>query len=152
MTKNEPTTAIDSDALGQMTIAELLEVHNGLAEQSGADALQSWKRAKPELIGRIAALGAVLADETEPEVTEEAENLDHEADGATEQPPEPKITIRAVVHELLLDVDHTYVEIVAEVKRRFPDAKTTVRSVASVAATLRKKGVDVPTRRKAAEG
>ena len=48
MTKNEPTTAIDSDALGQMTIAELLEVHNGLAEQSGADALQSWKRAKPE--------------------------------------------------------------------------------------------------------
>jgi len=56
------------------------------------------------------------------------------------------------VQELLMDVDNAYVEIVAEVKRRFPDAKTTARSVASVAATLRKKGVDVPTRRKAAEG
>jgi hypothetical protein len=30
----------------------------------------------------------------------------------------------------------------------FPDAKTSVRSVASVAAGLRKKGVDVPIRRK----
>lgn len=99
----------------------------------------------------VQVLGAVPADTHEPEVTEEAETLDHEADGASEQPSEPKITIGAVVHELLLDVDHTYVEIVAEVKRRFPDAKTTARSVASVAATLRKKGVDVPTRRKAAD-
>jgi hypothetical protein len=30
----------------------------------------------------------------------------------------------------------------------FPDAKTSVRSVASVAANLRKRGVDVPMRRK----
>ncbi len=148
MTKIEPTTH-DRDVLGQMTIAELLEVHNDLAKQKGADALQSWKRAKPELIGRIVALGTVPADETAPEVTEEAETLDQEADGASEQ---PKITIGAVVQELLMDVDNAYVEIVAEVKRRFPDAKTTARSVASVAATLRKKGVDVPTRRKAAEG
>ncbi|NCQ23583.1 MAG: hypothetical protein COW54_02345 [Rhodobacteraceae bacterium CG17_big_fil_post_rev_8_21_14_2_50_63_15] len=104
------------------------------------------------IVVEVQVLGAVPADTHEPEVTEEAENLDHEADGATEQPPEPKITIGAVVQELLMDVDNAYVEIVAEVKRRFPDAKTTARSVASVAATLRKKGVDVPTRRKAAEG
>jgi len=104
------------------------------------------------IVVEVQVLGAVPADTHEPEATEEAEALDHEADGASEQPLEPKITIGAVVHELLLDVDHTYVEIVAEVKRRFPDAKTTARSVASVAATLRKKGIDVPTRRKAAEG
>ena len=104
------------------------------------------------IVVEVQVLGAVPFDTHEPEVTEEAENLDHEADGATERPPEPKITIGAVVQELLMDVDNAYVEIVAEVKRRFPDAKTTARSVASVAANLRKKGVDVPTRRKAAEG
>lgn len=165
MTKIE-ATATDRDALTQMTISELLEVHNGLAEQHGGDALQSWKRAKSELVDRTVALGAVPADETAPEVAEEADTLDHEADGAPEQEPsvDDKIrnakvtgparlgTIGELVHELLMDVDNAYVEIVAEVKRRFPDAKTTARSVASVAATLRKKGVDVPTRRKAAEG
>lgn len=103
------------------------------------------------IVVEVQVLGAVPADTHEPEATEKAEALDHEAGGASEQPSEPKITIGAVVQELLMDVDNAYVEIVAEVKRRFPDAKTTARSVASVAATLRKKGVDVPTRRKAAD-
>ena len=97
------------------------------------------------------------------EVTEDAEPTSHEAVDAAEQElsVDEKIrnakvtgsermgTIGELVHELLTDVDLTYLEIVALVKEKFPDAKTTARSVASVAAVLRKKGTLVPIRRKA---
>lgn len=148
MTKIEPTTH-DRDAYGQMTIAELLDVHNDLAERCGTDVLKSWKRAKPELIDRIEALDGRLdvrqADTHEPEATEDAEPTDHEADDTPEQ---PKRTIGALVEELLMDEALGYEAIVDLVKAEFTDAKTSARSVASVAAVLRKKGVDVPLRRK----
>jgi hypothetical protein len=60
----------------------------------------------------------------------------------------PKRTIGSLVQELLMDPDLGYLAIVDRVVAEFPDAKTSVRSVASVAAVLRKKGVDVPIRRK----
>ena len=115
------------------------------------------------IVVEVQVLGAVSADETASEVTEDAEPTDHEAIGAPEQEqsvdekirnakvtgPARMGTIGELVHELLLDVDNTYVEIVALVRERFPDAKTTARSVASVAAVLRKKGAQVPARRKA---
>lgn len=161
MTKIEPT-AHDRDAYGQLTIAELLDVHNDLAERCGNDVLKSWKRAKPELIDRIEALGADQADAHEPEATEDAEPTDHEADdtperertvdekiaAATVHGPEPKRTIGSLVQELLMDPELGYEAILEQVMAKFPDAKTSVRSIASVAANLRKKGVDVPMRRK----
>lgn len=61
---------------------------------------------------------------------------------------EPRRTIGSLVQELLMDPDLGYVTIVDRVVAEFPDAKTSVRSVASVAAVLRKKGVEVPMRRK----
>jgi hypothetical protein len=76
------------------------------------------------IVVEVQVLGAVPADTHEPEVTEEAENLDHDADGATEQPPEPKITIGAVVQELLMDVDNAYVG-----KRRLRTIDFALRSV-----------------------
>lgn len=48
-----------------------------------------------------------------------------------------------------MDPDLGYQEIVDRVVAEFPGANTTTRSVASVAATLRKKGVDVPLRKRA---
>lgn len=144
MTRIEPTTH-DRDAYGQMTIAELLGVHNDLAERCGTDVLKSWKRAKPELIDRIEALGAGLADTHETESTEDTEPTDQEADDTPEQ---PKRTIGALVQELLMDEALGYEAIVDRVVAEFPDAKTSVRSVASVAATLRKRGVEVPMRRR----
>ena len=57
--------------------------------------------------------------------------------------------IGRLVNELLVDTDDDYATIVAKVVARFPEAKTTARSVASVAADLRRDGVDVKTRRKA---
>lgn len=48
----------------------------------------------------------------------------------------------------LTQTDLGYAEIVDKVLEEHPDARTTARSVASVASALRKKGVDVPMRRK----
>ena len=47
-----------------------------------------------------------------------------------------------------MDENLGYAAIVDQVVAEFPDAKTTTRSVASVAAVMRKKGVDVPVRKK----
>jgi hypothetical protein len=58
--------------------------------------------------------------------------------------------IGRLVNLLLTTTDADYASIVASVKEKFPEAKTTARSVASVAADLRRDGVDVKTRRKAA--
>jgi len=166
MTKIEPTTSHErtspSAAYEQMTIAELLDVHNDLAERCGTEVLKSWKRAKPELIDRIEALSADQTDTYEPEVSETAEPTDHKADGtpereqtvdekiaaATVHGPEPKRTIGSLVQELLMDPDLGYEAILEQVKAQFPAAKTSVRSIASVAANLRKRSVDVPMRRK----
>ena len=70
----------------------------------------------------------------------------------TKKPQEPQMdatkpTIGALIAELVFDASRTYFDIVNEVLKTFPDAKTTTRSVASVAARLRKAGVDVPHRR-----
>ena len=68
--------------------------------------------------------------------------------------PEKKVTIGSVVTDLLMDATLSYDAIVDMIHDQFKGANTSARSIASVAARLRKTGVDVPTRRKAkaAEG
>jgi hypothetical protein len=118
------------------------------------------------IVVEVQVLGDANADETAPETIEDTEPTDDLVVDAPKQEqrvddkirnakvtgPERKGTIGELVHELLMDVNLTYVEIVSLVKDKFPDAKTTSRSVASVAAVLRKKGASVPIRRKAAQG
>lgn len=58
----------------------------------------------------------------------------------------PKPTIGALVERLVTESAMDYAQVVEEVLRAFPDAKTTARSVASTAARLRRQGVDVPRR------
>ena len=63
--------------------------------------------------------------------------------------PEPKApTIGALIAEMVMDAELSYDMIVNLIHARFPKANTSSRSVASVAARLRKDGVDVPMRRK----
>jgi hypothetical protein len=106
------------------------------------------------IVVEVKALGDTQADETKAEVTEETVSTDLELVGAPEtkvtasQAPEPKPTIGKLVNELLMDEGLDYKSIVSRVMAEFPDAKTTTRSVASVAAVLRKKGVNVPIRQK----
>lgn len=114
------------------------------------------------IVVECGVLGDRAADVPEAEATENVEMAAPDADDASgrEQTvdekiaaakvhgPEPKRTIGSLVQELLMDPGLGYLAIVDRVVAEFPDAKTSVRSVASVAAGLRKKGVDVPIRRK----
>lgn len=61
----------------------------------------------------------------------------------------PRGAIGALVIELLV-TDMPYEDIVERVRSTYPDARTTARSIASVAMDLRRDGVDVPSRRKPA--
>ncbi len=97
------------------------------------------------IVVECGVLGDRAADMPEAEVAENAESTAPEAD---DEPEQPKRTIGALVQELLMDEALGYKEIVETVRGQFPDAKTSVRSVASVAAVMRKRGVDVPMRRK----
>lgn len=76
------------------------------------------------------------------------QTVDEKIAAAKVHGPQSKRTIGSLVQELLMDPELGYVTIVNRVLAEFPDAKTSARSVASVAAVLRKKGVDVPIRRK----
>ncbi|AUJ64201.1 hypothetical protein B9057_07745 [Aestuarium zhoushanense] len=85
-------------------------------------------------------------DETEVLGADAAETAAPEATEKTEDQLRP--TVGATVRRLLTETDLGYPEIVDKVLEEHPDARTTARSVASVASTLRKKGVDVPMRRR----
>jgi hypothetical protein len=111
-----------------MACSELVELHNS---RSAEPIVGPWKKSKQQLIERISALGKAEADDAEADVTEA-----------------PKQTVGVLVKQLLLDPDLSYSDIVALVKETFAEARTTVRSVASVACVMRRKSLfDVPMRR-----
>lgn len=90
-------------------------------------------------------------DETDQ--TEQPSDLS-DVEGQTEQPAEPVIprgAIGAMSIELLTASDEPYESIVGKIKALYPTAKTTARSLASVAMDLRRDGVEVPSRRKPAK-
>lgn len=91
------------------------------------------------------------AEHAEPvasDAPEREQTVDEKIAAATVHGPKPKRTIGSLVQELLMDPDLGYHAILDRVMAEFPDAKTSVRSVASVAAVLRKNGIDVPMRRR----
>lgn len=61
----------------------------------------------------------------------------------------PKQTIGTLVAKLLADPALGYDEIIELVKTDFPQANTSTRSVASTASVLRRKGFDIPIRKRA---
>lgn len=63
-------------------------------------------------------------------------------------PAEKKKTIGAAITELVMDATMPYDQIVTLIHEQFKPCNTSARSVASVAARLRKDGIDVPHRRK----
>lgn len=95
------------------------------------------------------ALTAVLAGANPDAVADEvlAEVVGEKTQEVEPPVEQKKPTIGALIAELVADAGKSYLDIVNEVVAAFPDAKTTTRSVASVAARLRKTGVEVPHRR-----
>jgi hypothetical protein len=62
-----------------------------------------------------------------------------------------KQTVGALVAKLLADPNLSYDEIIKLVKVEFPKANTSTRSVASTASVLRRKGFDIPIRKRSAK-
>lgn len=92
--------------------------------------------------------------QTTDETTSAPEEPEQQTGGQPEQPSsdEPKSergAIGRLVISLLVDTDDDYATIVGKVREAHPEAKTTARSIASIAADLRRDGVDVKSRRKA---
>lgn len=124
-----------------MTIAALLAIHNEMAPEENQ--LASWKQAKSKLIERIELLEQT-PDETAP-VLEQKMEVAEEVDGTEDKTA--KVTIGSVIADLVMDATLSYDMIVNMIHAQFEDAQTSRRSVASVAARLRKDGVEVPLRR-----
>lgn len=79
----------------------------------------------------------------QPTVAEKPEDSNAERNGTSDRG-----AVGRLVAELLADPTLGYGDIVDRVRERFPSAATTVRSVASTACVMRKRGADVPVRRK----
>jgi hypothetical protein len=149
MSKMEEATGLLALALGtQGTPAERLKALEK-ANDLRKDLKVGWgKLGSPEGFNMADALGtlqdeakaAVVADKPQDEPKVPAANAD--------APKKDRGGIGRLVNELLTETDDDYATIVAKVVEKFPEAKTTARSVASVAADLRRDGVDVKTRRK----
>ena len=107
--------------LEDMTSKQLLEMLNSKCPED--QKLASWKGKKSELIDRIRSLGVAAVEAI---ARKPAEN-----------------TIGASVRRLLQDATLSYADIVQMVKVAHPDAQTTARSVASIAAS-RKSAVTAP--------
>lgn len=157
MTKKEQALsllAIAQDGSRTMTErwaakAELLELKKG--------AKCAWNK-----LGTDEATIAQLEEDLDKDVNgndigiEAAEPLSDPLEEAVAPKPKPKGgaergLITALTKKLLLADDAPYADIVAEVKRQFPEATTTNRSVATVASDMRTAGEKVASRRTAAK-
>jgi hypothetical protein len=152
-----------------------LETLNALRARSGKTQLSSWKNGKAKLAEAIAKEEALLTAEAEqPAAPSDLTDLDvgqseSQVDPSSPDHPDrpdaatisaedgtvteaariPRGAINAMCVELL-QTDMPYEDIVASIKAAYPTAKTTARSLASVAMDLRADGQAVPTRRKPA--
>ncbi len=113
-----------------------LEHLNALRLEAGKPALKSWKKSKDTLLLAIDELKATI----------EAANPARPVEEPVIQ-KSPRGAIGQKVMELLEKTSKSYSEIVDEVRGLYPDAKTTARSIASVAADMRRSGVNIPDRR-----
>lgn len=159
-----------------MTTKELLAKLNVLRVRAGKTELANWKSSREKLESTIADLVEELGDVDEDETVDQTdptmpmgENgnelvdpIDEPSDlsdveGRTDEIEEkeapliPRGAIGAMSIELLTGSDEPYADIVAKIVAKYPTAKTTARSLASVAMDLRRDGVEVPSRRKPAK-
>lgn len=91
--------------------------------------------------------GAKLAPDKRAKSLGDREPTDTEQEVTEAVPHQPRQTIGDMVADLLMDPTLDYITIVRKVIERYPSAKTTTRSVASVASVMRRNGQDVPKRR-----
>jgi hypothetical protein len=119
-----------------MTAKQMIEEFNSRHPERAMKV--EWKASKDSLRARL--------DEMEAEFAAiEAERRAAEPEPKQSEPGSRGSIGRMVEH--LLTSGASYAGIVRLVREQFPEARTTAKSVASVACALRKKGVPVATRR-----
>ena len=155
MTKTEEAKgllaiALDATRSGKERLKALLAA-NGIRQGLKV----GWAKLTPD--GEAINYASVLAEvqdmaEEDAEKAEKPKPAAKPKAGAKAKAPkdEERGKISALVRELLTGTDKPYAEIVAEVVKAHPAAKTTARSVASVASDLRKAGRAVAMRRQEA--
>lgn len=148
------------------TTAEKLARLNQLREDNGKAPLKAWKSSGEKLDAAIQAeLEAWQGEKPEtqePEQTgdqpetqsseqtqsDEPSSPSDEPEATEEAPKTERGAIGRMVIDLLTKTDDDYATMVGKIKEAYPEAKTTARSIASIAADLRRDGVDVKSRRK----
>lgn len=115
-----------------MTAAELVGVFNSKCPKDKR--IKEWRASKAALIARIEAFGAAKSSKAPRKRTENAKDQRRGAIGES-------------VATLLKDERLSYADILQMVKAAHPKASTSTRSIASVAACMRRDGVEVPFRR-----
>ena len=134
------------------TIKELVVLHNELATRTGDKHLEYWKGSKEKLYEVIDELEGKaheldLAKQAEEDALEAAKPK-AEKPATVKDPNRGKIC--TMIRGLLIDpAGHSYLTIVNLVIAAHPTAKTTTRSVASIAADLRRDGIEVAMRKPA---
>lgn len=107
-----------SKKMAEMTTKELIDIHN---QHCGEDEkLTSWDQSNEELIKVLKGMGLIDTPSTE--------------------------KVSDFVSDLLQSTDLPYTDIEELAKNEFPKARTSTRSIASIACRLRKEGVEIPKR------
>lgn len=132
---------------------------NALRVANGMTELKSWKNGQAKLLEAIAKLTPVDNEVAHEEVAETpAETVEQVKQ--TETPVADEITNviekapRGAIGNLVMELLQTempYEDIVKQVRETYSSAKTTARSIASVAMDLRAAGLTIPSRRKVAK-
>lgn len=151
------------------TTAEKLARLNQLREDNGKAPLKAWKSSGEKLDAAIQAeLEAwqgekpeaqepeQTGDQPETQSSEQTQSDEPSSpsdepeakDEASEAPKTERGAIGRMVIDLLTKTDDDYATMVGKIKEAYPEAKTTARSIASIAADLRRDGVEVKSRRK----
>lgn len=115
-----------------MTAAQLVAVHNERCPKERR--IKEWRASKASLIARIESLGAPKPSKPRRKAAENAKDQQRGAIGRS-------------VATLLRDPRLSYADILQMVRAAHPHASTSTRSIASVAACMRRDGLDVPLRR-----
>ena len=115
-----------------MTAAELVGVFNAKCPKDKR--IKEWRASKAALIARIEELGKATASKPKRKRTEKAKDQRRGAIGES-------------VATLLKDERLSYADILQMILAAHPHAATSTRSIASVAACMRRDGVEVPFRR-----
>jgi hypothetical protein len=142
---------------------EMLAELNRLREEGGKSPIKRWGKSHNELEAALCAARDAAefrqpvdepalppAEDPEPPyVAEDPEVIDDpESESAVPSAKPVRGAIMSMSIDLLTTTDEPYGECVRRIKEALPGARTTARSLASVAMDLRREGIPVPDRRR----